>query len=102
MDHLKYLRKSMTTLTRSRLPGDYQVSSTFNVADLSPYYSEHFEELQQPDFEAKSFQSWENDASAMLIHNKHTITMNEIKNIQVTVTNFDNPDFSTKLVTLIN
>ena len=39
------------------LPGDYGVSATFNVADLSPYLSDDY----QADFRIKSFQQGEDD-----------------------------------------
>ena len=34
------------------LPGDYEVSTTFNVADLSPFYPD----TSLPDLRVKSFQ----------------------------------------------
>ena len=39
------------------LPGEYEVSATFNVADLSPYYSD----ASPQDLRVKSFQQGEDD-----------------------------------------
>ena len=39
------------------LPGDYEVSATFNVADLSPFYPDS----SLPDLRVKSFQQGEDD-----------------------------------------
>ena len=39
------------------LPGDFEVSATFNVADLSPYYPD----TSPSDLRVKSFQQGEDD-----------------------------------------
>jgi len=44
------------------LPGDYGVSATFNVADLSPYLADHYLE----DLRANSSQPGENDGGPSL------------------------------------
>jgi len=42
---------------RIDLPGDFEVSATFNVADLSPFYPD----TSPPDLRVKSFQQGEDD-----------------------------------------
>jgi len=44
------------------LPGDYGVSATFNVADLSPYFDGNYLE----DLRANSSSQWENDGGPSL------------------------------------
>ena len=44
------------------LPGDYRVSGTFNVADLSPYFDGNYLE----DLRANSSSQWENDGGPSL------------------------------------
>ena len=41
------------------LPGDYEVSATFNVADLSPFYPDS----SPPDLRVKSFQQGKDDGT---------------------------------------
>ena len=53
------------------LPGEYEVSTTFNVADLSPYYSD----ASPSDLRVKSFQQGEDDgilATEDLVHDDTT------------------------------
>ena len=55
------------------LPGDYEVSATFNVADLSPFYPD----VPPQDLRVKSFQQGEDDgilATEDLVHDDTSLT----------------------------
>ena len=54
---LKLLEKVNNNAYKIDLPGDFEVSATFNVADLSPYYPD----TSPSDLRVKSFQQGEDD-----------------------------------------
>ena len=53
----KVLERTNDNAYKVYLPGDYEVSTTFNVADLSPFYPD----ATPPDLRINSFQQGEDD-----------------------------------------
>ena len=61
------------------LPGEYGVSATFNVADLSPYFDEHEE---TPSLRSNTNQAGENDGDHQA---NESNTIEKVKDIQRSV-----------------
>ena len=57
------------------LPGDFEVSATFNVADLSPFYPD----TSPPDLRVKSFQQGEDDGAYLA---KTLTMMKQVQHVQ--------------------
>ena len=58
----RVLKKIIDNAYKLELPGHYNVSATFNVADLSPYVGTSDDEM---DSKASAFQGGEDDAGAL-------------------------------------